>query len=35
MLPNIWLALLATFALSLLWLRLMDFAALRGWTPAP
>jgi len=31
MLPNIWLALLATFALSLLWLRLMDFAALRGW----
>ena len=31
MLPNIWLALLVTFALSLFWLRLMDFAALRGW----
>jgi len=31
MLSNIWLALLATFTLSLLWLRLMDFAALRGW----
>lgn len=31
MLPNLWLALLATFSLSLIWLRMMDFAALRGW----
>ena len=35
MLPNPWLALLATFALSLLWLRLMDFAAQRGWISGP
>jgi len=28
---NNWLALLITFALAVIWLRLMDFAAHRGW----
>lgn len=31
MLQNNWLALLVTFLLALLWLRLNDFAAQRGW----
>jgi phytol kinase len=31
MLGNNWLALLATFLLALIWLRLNDFAAERGW----
>jgi phytol kinase len=31
MLGNNWLALLATFLLALIWLRLNDFAAQRGW----
>ncbi len=35
MLSNPWLALLLTFALSLTWLRLMDFAAGRGWVSGP
>ena len=35
MLPSVWLALPATFALALTWLRLMDFAAARGWISGP
>jgi phytol kinase len=35
MLSSPWLALLVTAALSLIWLRLMDFAALRGWISGP
>lgn len=31
MLPNVFLALIVTFVLSVLWLRLNDFAAERGW----
>src|SRR5512139_2650544 len=31
MLGNNWLALIVTFAVALAWLRLMDFAAHRGW----
>ena len=31
---DLWSALLATFALSLIWLRLNDLAAQRGWLPA-
>lgn len=31
MLGNNWIALLITFALAVIWLRLMDFAAHRGW----
>jgi len=31
MLPSNWLALIVTFAVALIWLRLMDFAAQRGW----
>ena len=35
MLSSPWLALTLTFALSLAWLRLMDFAAARGWISGP
>jgi phytol kinase len=35
MLGNVWLALVATFALALTWLRLVDFAAHRGWLSGP
>jgi phytol kinase len=35
MLGNVWLALVATFALALTWLRLVDFIAHRGWLSGP
>lgn len=35
MLSSPWLALVLTLALSLTWLRLMDFAAARGWISGP
>jgi phytol kinase len=35
MLGNVWLALIATFALALGWLRLVDFFAHRGWLSGP
>jgi phytol kinase len=35
MLGNVWLALIVTFALALIWLRLNDFFAHRGWISGP
>lgn len=35
MLGNAWLALVATFALALSWLRLVDFFAYKGWISSP
>ena len=35
MIGNIWVALIVTFALSLLWLRINDFFAHRGWISGP
>jgi phytol kinase len=35
MLGNVWLALVATFAIALSWLRIMDFIAHKGWISSP
>lgn len=35
MLGNVWLALVATFAIALSWLRIMDFFAHKGWISSP
>lgn len=35
MLGNVWIALVITFLMALLWLRLNDFLAHRGWISGP